>query len=226
MDKQNQNDYYFLSDLNTSPPVYDSQREEREAAPHRRAGTSAYHHSPQVLTTQNLKPGSVSSAKQSSKIIANPFFDDHKTEVKRPENDKVSVEANWEKTRIPSMDKMQIRKLSGPFNKFDSILLSVPDTESPTDFAIAALRSVYTVFQSMAPALTFHPNSKDLRCKGSYTEGFSTCRFSAQVWKVDKSTPRNKRQYILEFHRRSQRGRDAYFALKCIVALALKREGY
>merc|ERR1719499_2961261 len=78
----------------------------------------------------------------------------------------------------------------------------------------------------MAPALTFHPNSKDLRCKGSYTEGFSTCSFVVQAWKVDNSSSTGQQEYILEFNRRSQRGREAFLALKRLVANALKRDGF
>jgi len=137
---------------------------------------------------------------------------------------RIPVEVTLPETRIPSFEKMDIRILESPFNRIDAVLIFVPSVESPIQVMKAAFVTLYTLFQSRAPAITFRPHQKNLRFKGSYTEGFSTCAFAAEAWAVNKSS--SVREYVIELRQTSKSGRRAFEDFKRLVAVALKEGGF
>jgi len=124
---------------------------------------------------------------------------------------------------------MPIRVLSTPFNQSNAILLTISSLAAAAANVREAFSVVYTLFQSMAPDLTFQPNNKDLRCRGYYTRDFDTCVFEAQIWRLHPSVAAGDQpdgQYICELCRKTHGGRDPFEDLFRAVAVELQRAGY
>jgi len=84
-------------------------------------------------------------------------------------------------TNLPLFSNMTIRVLKTPFNKGNTILLLISNLATPAANVREAFKVVYTLFESMAPDLTFQCNKKYFRCRGYYTKNFYTCTFEAQI---------------------------------------------
>lgn len=128
--------------------------------------------------------------------------------------------------QLPILQEMQISLLKSPFNKTHAIILDTPEgsTEEKCNYARETFGKSYEILQEMAPAVTFKPNPGSLKCKGSFTQDFCTCRFEIQVFRVeDQETKKNV--YIFEFRRKTLSGRDAFEYLIRYMAFKLKEAG-
>jgi len=123
---------------------------------------------------------------------------------------------------IPHLQEMAIKDRVNPYNKSQVIILTKPADGTVAEQEKHIRESflvAYDVLQAMSPALTFQPNSRDLKCKGSFTHDFCTCRFEMQVWQAEA------KEHILEFRRKSLSGRDAYEYLIRYMGAELKEAG-
>lgn len=123
---------------------------------------------------------------------------------------------------IPHLQEMAIKERVTPFNKAQVIILTkLKDaSEGDQEKHIRETYGIsYGILQEMSPALTFQPDMKHLKCKGSFTHDFCTCGFETQVWRVEGTN------YILEFRRRSVSGRDAFEYLIRHMGVELKAKG-
>lgn len=139
------------------------------------------------------------------------------------------TEYKWMETVIPNFQEMSLRCLNSPFSPGNSIWLEIPMSENPENFVKKSFTEVYRKFQSMAPVLSFQPSAKELRCKGTYTRGVSSCTWETQAWRVDPSVARSKnpqREYIFEFRRKTKGGQAAFASLVQLVAVCLKDYGW
>jgi len=129
---------------------------------------------------------------------------------------------------LPHLQEMPISDLTSPYNKMQVIKLEKPeglDVSGCDKYIRETFGISYGVLQDMAPAVTFKPNNKALKCRGSFTQDFSTCRFEAQVWRVQASHSEQENIYILEFRQKTLSGRDAFEYLISKMAAALKEAG-
>jgi len=123
---------------------------------------------------------------------------------------------------IPYLQEVVIKDRVNPYNKSQVIILTKPANGTASELEMHIRESflfAYDVLQAMSPALTFHPNSRDLKCKGSFTHDFCTCYFEMQVWHTEVN------EHILEFRRKSLSGRDAYEYLIRHMGAELKEAG-
>jgi len=128
----------------------------------------------------------------------------------------------------PHLKEMAIRELKSPFVKSQVIILDIPadlTEEECKNYVRDTFEISYRIMQDMAPDVTFQPNTKDLKCKGSFTQDFCTVHFEAAVWRVNESQDGEKNVYIYEFRRKSISGRDAFEYLIRKMGAALKDEG-
>jgi len=129
---------------------------------------------------------------------------------------------------LPHLQEMPISDLKSPYNKMQVITLEKPeglDVSGCDKYIRETFGISYGVLQDMAPAVTFKPNAKALKCRGSFTQDFCTCRFEAQVWRVQASRTEEENIYILEFRQKTLSGRDAFEYLISKMAAALKEAG-
>jgi len=129
---------------------------------------------------------------------------------------------------LPHLQEMPISDLKSPYNKMQVITLEKPeglDVSGCDKYIRETFGISYGVLQDMAPAVTFKPNAKALKCRGSFTQDFCTCRFEAQVWRVEASRTEEENIYILEFRQKTLGGRDAFEYLISKMAAALKEAG-
>jgi len=123
---------------------------------------------------------------------------------------------------IPHIKEMEIKDRRNPYSKSQVIILTKPANGTVAEQEKHIRESflfAYDVLQAMSPALTFQPNSRDLKCKGSFTHDFCTCQFEMQVWQAEVN------EHILEFRRKSLSGRDAYEYLIRHMGAELKDKG-
>jgi len=133
----------------------------------------------------------------------------------------------------PKTTGMEPKILSNPYKPTQSLFIDVPQTASDQgvkEHLQGTMDLVYQIMVSMTPNLSFKPNQKDLKCKGSYTDAsaYATCNFEVQIWKVDPSVAKSdapEREFILEFRNKGREARDAYRNLINIIASELKAAG-
>jgi len=147
----------------------------------------------------------------------------------KPKN-KTSNQTETTSTPIPQVELLVIPTLNNPFKKAQAIsILTGQGTEAERKSrACNAWKHVAAIFDSLKPFVTFKPNPKKMKCKGSYTtpDRLSTTTFEAQVWKVDKSiSGQQDPVYILEFRNKSLEGREAFRDLIRTTAGELKSVG-
>jgi len=124
--------------------------------------------------------------------------------------------------------EMAIRELKSPYVKSQVIILDIPvglTEEECENHVRDTFKVSYGILQDMAPDVTVQPNTKDLKCKGSFTQDFCTVNFDAAVWRVHESQDGQRNVYIYEFRRKSISGRDAFEYLIRKVGAALKDKG-
>jgi len=218
MNVQKFNEKYFTNEPDLANTVENALCEDRELAPNRGIVVPCFDFPRQDLT---------SNADKFRKLNPSISLAEKKNACDR-ENDLkcvgIPVEVTMPETRIPSFEKMEIRILESPFNRMNSVIIYVPSVKSPIQVMKAAFVTLYKLFQSRAPAITFCPHQKNLRFKGSFTEGFSTCAFAAEAWAVNKSA--SVREYIIELRQTSKSGRRTFEDFKRLVAVALKDGGF
>jgi len=137
-------------------------------------------------------------------------------------------DARSKKIVIPPLQEMPISDLKSPYIKPQVILIDTPgfaDADGCNKYVRESFGIFYDILQDMAPAVTFKPNNKALKCKGSFTQDFCTCRFEAQVWRVDASLVEEENVYIFEFRQKTLSGRDAFEYLIRHMGAALKDAG-
>jgi len=123
--------------------------------------------------------------------------------------------------------EMKIRDLSSPYVKSQVIILDIPagkTDEECKNYVRETFKTSYDILQAMAPDVTVQPNTKDLKCKGSFTRDFCTVNFDAAVWRVESQDGKGN-VYIYEFRRKSISGRDAFEYLIRKVGAELKDKG-
>jgi len=132
--------------------------------------------------------------------------------------------------------EMKIRDLSSPYVKSQAIVLVEPAgltfeeqyeyyvRETYEYYVRETFKIIHDILRAMAPDVTVQPNTKDLKCKGSFTRDFCTVHFDAAVWRV-KSQDGKGDVYIYEFRRKSISGRDAFEYLIRKVGAELKDKG-
>jgi len=213
-------DYYHTEDFKTT----DINDNDRELVPNRHVALQtgavpAYNFG----LTSNLKPGlgvgSTGKSISSGISTHSPEIGAGSANLKKM-LDMQNVQSK--PIAIPQLQEMSIKDRLHPYNKSQVIILTKPDdiSEAAQEKHIRESFMIsYDVLQAMSPALTFQPNSKDLKSKGTFTHDFCTCRFETQVWRVEG------KQYILEFRRKSLSGRDAYEYLIRHMGAELKESG-
>jgi len=137
----------------------------------------------------------------------------------------------WQQEVIPSTKNMPLRVLLFPYSPGTAFWLEIGETATKVQseiFTRKTMTEVYKKFQTMAPALTFKPSSRDLKCKGSYTHSYSSCTWEAQIWRVDPDVARSKspkNEFIFECRRKSKGGQEAFMSLVFIIGAFLKELG-
>jgi len=159
-----------------------------------------------------------------------PSFGKVKTLEKSQSRIKIEnlYEARSKPIPLPHLQEMPIWELKSPYNKTQVIILEKPDGLSEDEckkYIRETFGISYGVLQDMAPAVTFKPNAKDLKCKGSFTQDFCSCRFEAQIWRVDAAFVGEENVHIFEFRRKSLSGKDAFEYLIRKMGAALKEAG-
>jgi len=118
--------------------------------------------------------------------------------------------------------EMPIKDVPSPYIKSQVIII---DTQGFEDEKLktrvqTTFEKSYGILQGMAPEVTFQPNQRNLKCKGSITMDFCTASFEAAVWRVPSEDV-----YIYEFRRKSMTGRDAFQYLIRKMGSSLKDLG-
>lgn len=136
----------------------------------------------QLNVTVPLGDGLVQPAVNRQRLVANDLkTPEHVSQYAIKRDLQVKHVAKSGVIQFPRLDDMPILVLNTPFAQGNAILLIIQNQMAAASSVREAFRIVYTMFQSMAPDLTFQPNRKDLRCRGYYTRDFDTCTFEAQI---------------------------------------------
>jgi len=199
---------------------YDPDREARAVAPVRRAGVQDRIMSDFSMSVVGKRDGLGLHGQRTKNVQ----ILEEKTMDVRPDE-------KWDEEMIPNMIGMKLRILTFPYSPGTAFFLKVGDTISEADaqiFSRKTMMEVYQKFQKMAPQLTFKPSTKDLKCKGSYTQSYSSCTWEVAIWHVDPAVARNKsrkNEFIFECRRRSKGGQEAFMSLVLTIATFLKELG-
>lgn len=96
---------------------------------------------------------------------------------KEKPTEEVVAEYKWDLEPIPNIQEMPLCCLKSPYNPGDAFWLSVPEATAADGvvYARETMKEIYQMFQLMTPALSFTPSFKKMRCKGSYTQSYSSC---------------------------------------------------
>jgi len=145
--------------------------------------------------------------------------------------EEVLQEYKWEVEGIPDLKEIPLSRRNCPYTPGSAFWLRVPDG-TVADGVVYARETMMEVYQklysSMAPALSFSPSFKKLKCKGSFTQNYSSCTWETQIWLVDPSVARSKcpkNEYIFECRRTSQDGLEAFTRLVQLIGIFLKEHG-
>lgn len=144
--------------------------------------------------------------------------------------EEVLPEYKWDLEPIPNMQEMPLCCLKSPYTPGNAFWLRVPEATAADGvvYARETMKEMYEMFQLMAPALSFSPSLKKMRCKGSYTQSYSSCTWETQIWRVDPSVARSKNpknEYIFQCRRKSMGGREAFSRLVLLIGVFLKDNG-
>jgi len=129
--------------------------------------------------------------------------------------------------RLPNLDKMLVKELNNPYKGAHAVIIDVTSGPDEVQSVRNCFGQAYKIMQE-TKGLTFKPNSKELKCRGSFTHNFEICTFECQSWKVNPSvakTSNPKSEYVYEFRNKGLSGRDAFNYLVQHVSAALKALG-
>jgi len=206
--------------------------EDREDAPHRAVGMLHCGPGEQNHFYEPMhQTGFLSSFGMDSQGLGMPSFGKAKTMEKPLSRYNIENFYDARSTPVPlppHLREMAIRELKSPYVKSQVIILDIPEDlteEECKDHVRETFKVSYDILQEMAPDVTFQPNTKDLKCKGSFTQDFCTVNFEAAVWRVHESQDGKGNVHIYEFRRKSISGRDAFEYLIRKVGAALKDKG-
>jgi len=206
--------------------------EDREDAPHRAVGMLHCGPGEQNHFYEPMhQTGFLSSYGMDSQGLGMPSFGKVKTMEKSQSRYNIENFYEARSTPVPlppHLREMAIRELKSPYVKSQVIILDIPDDlteEECKNHVRETFKVSYGILQDMAPDVTFQPNTKDLKCKGSFTQDFCTVNFEAAVWRVHESQDGKGNVHIYEFRRKSIAGRDAFEYLIRKVGAALKDKG-
>jgi len=182
-------------------------------------------------TVVDYKISDDSSMSMIGKIGASDNHGDTEKKVKmKTPWEEVLPEYKWDLEPIPNLQEMPLSCLKYPYTPGTAFWLRVPEATAADGvvYARETMKEVYQMFQLMAPALSFSPSIKKMKCKGSYTQNYSSCIWETQIWRVHPSVARSKKpknEYIFECRRKSKGGRDAFSRLVGLIGMFLKDNG-
>jgi len=213
-----------------STTLQDTDRDERESAPYRR-GFSDYKTSDEFSPNMIGKMGGSTDLSGKMDLGTGEKF---KLEDLAPEQYLELPDAKWDvelaQEEIPDTKSMPLRSLNFPYSPGTAFWLEIGESanEAGEQFARKTMTEVYQMFQNMAPALTFSPSLRDLKCKGTYTWSTSSCTWEIQIWRVNPAVARSKspgNEYILECRKKVKGGNESFMRLVEIVGWLLKEQG-